>query len=218
MERRSPMAGRVRRLPAALLTLAVACGGGTPTSLEYEDPNQSAIFEIPREWHLYEADELTAVPTLPFVTDFGTQLSVVSKVGFDGATGRDVANLDVAISNAEYPVGSMVIRAVGSAERDLLSRNLLESAVIHTQAYTTSTNSGIAEDFRFDTGYEGIRRFVSFQAQESEDQGIAYYISVTNPDDSRIYTMAAGCSIACFETYRDRILEVVDSWLVNTRQ
>jgi hypothetical protein len=220
MERRVPEPRMVRLTVtcAAIALLAVACGSGTASSTEYEDPSRSTIFEIPRDWHLYEADELTAVPTLPFVTDFGTQLTVVSKVGFDGATGRDVKNLDVGVATAEYPVGSMVVRAISSVERDLVSRNLLESAVLYQKNFSISTNSGLAEDFEFDAGFEGIRRFVSFQNQETKDQGVAYFISVTNPEDSRIYTMAAGCSITCFETYRDRILEVVDSWLVNTRQ
>jgi hypothetical protein len=206
-----------RRVWAALVPLlivAAACSG-TSSSIEYKAPDDSALFRVPQDWHIYSADELTSIQNRPFVTNFGDQLAVLSEVGFDGAPGASVANLSVAVAAAEYPVGTFVVRAVGESEREAVSRSLLEQAVLWPEAFTVA--EGVEEDFSFDD-FEGIRRFVPFQDQDTEQQGLVYYISVTDPEDTRIFSMAAGCSRTCWEIYGDEIVEVVDSWLVNTRR
>ncbi len=210
-----------RLLAAAtvVVLVAAACGSGDAARLEYKDPDEAALFSVPTDWHLYESQELTSLDgALPFVTNFGNQLALLSQVGFDGAPGRSVSNLNVGLAAAEYPVGSFVVRAVGSTEREAVSRSLLEQAVLWPEAYTVGEEGAFEEDFEFDRDFEGIRRFLPFQDQATEAQGLVYFITVTDPADTRIFSMAAGCSVACWEIHGDEIVEVVDSWLVNTRQ
>jgi hypothetical protein len=44
-----------------------------------------------------------------------------------------------------------------------------------------------------------------------------HLISVTDPEVTTLYQVAIGCSLECFQAYVPEIIEIVDSWLVNTR-
>lgn len=197
------------------LTLAAACGGESGT-IEYKD-GKTALFQVPADWHVYEADELASIQGRPFVTNFGTQLAILNEVGFDGAPGKNVTNLDAPVAAVEYPVGTYVVRSIGSVEKEAISRALLENAILWPEAFDVSEQSLVDEDFSFGD-FEGIRRVLSFQDSASEAEGLVYFITVTDPTDTRIFSMAAGCSRACWEIHGDDIVGVVDSWLVNTRQ
>ncbi len=200
----------------ALALVATSCGGDSD-ALEYKD-GQRALFELPPEWHLYEADELTTIQARPFVTNFGSQLAVITEVGFDGAPGRAVANLNAPVATLSYPVGSYTVRSVGEAEKDAISRALLEQTVLWPDAFSISEQPLVKEDFSFSEDYEGIRRFLAFRDEAADAEGLVYFITVTDAADTKIFSMAAGCSRACWETYGEQIVDVVDSWLVNTRR
>lgn len=206
---------RLLGLIVSLVLLAAACGGDSDT-VRYKD-GDTALFDLPVDWNLYDADDLTGVQGRPFVTNFGSQLAVISQVGFDGAPGREVGNLNAAVASVQFPVGTYTVRAVGEAEKDAVSRALLEQTVLWPEAFTIAENPLVKEDFSFSDDFEGIRRFVAFQDTASEAEGLVYFIAVTDPTDSKIFSMAAGCSRTCWETYGEEIVGVVDSWLVNTR-
>ena len=207
---------RLIGLLAALALATVACGGSS-SSIEYKAPDESALFRIPADWHLYEADELSEIPVRPFVTNFGATLAILNEVGFDGAPGRGVTNLDVGVAGVTYPVGSFVVRSVGSFERDQMSRALLEQTVLWPEDFSVSEQGLVKEDFSF-ADFAGIRRVLPFQDPQTQQEGLVYFISVTDPTDTKVFSIAAGCSLECFETHREEIIGVVDSWLVNTRQ
>ncbi len=208
---------RVVASAALLAMFAVACGGGaTSNHVQYKDPDDLALFEVPKNWNLYTADELTQ-QNLPFVTNFIDTLPIASVAAFDAGTGRSVANLEQPVSSVRYPVGSYVVRDVSRGERDLLSRASLETLVLWPEFYTV-TNRAAETDFDFGNDYEGIRRILRFEDLATQQSGVVAFISVTNPDDTLIYSMAVGCSEACFELFVLDIIEVVDSWVVNTRK
>ena len=73
------------------------------------------------------------------------------------------------------------------------------------------------EDFSFGNGFDGVRLLVSFEGEAGNDLGVAYMISVSDPDDSRIYSVVAGCNRDCFVANQEDITKVVDSWLVNKK-
>lgn len=197
--------------------LAAACGGAAD-SIEYKDPADRALFKIPNDWHLYDSDELAGLGQVPFVAPIGASpLSILSQVAFDGAPGRDISNLNISGAAAGYPVGAYSVRSVGFEDRVALSRQSLAETILSPVTFTYGQDL-LSEDFDFGQNYEGIRRFVPFTEAATADQGIVYFVSVTNPDDSRVYSMAAGCSNACWEIHGDEIVKVVDSWLVNTKQ
>lgn len=212
-----PGTRRVAAWAAALAVLAVACGGtGSADTLRYKDPDDLALFDVPKDWNLYTEDELTQ-QNLPFVTNFVDTLPIASVAAFDAGTGRSVANLQQPVSSVRYPVGTFVVRDVSRGERDLLSRASLETLVLWPEFYTV-TSRGANDDFDFGNDYEGIRRVLQFEDSTTQERGVVAFVSVTNPDDSLILSMAVGCSEECFEQFADEIIEVVDSWVVNTRK
>lgn len=202
---------------AIFALLAVACGGLPSDRVEYKHPDDLALFEVPRDWHLYEEDELVQ-QNLPFVTNFVDTLPIVSVTAFDAGTGRSVQNLQQPVAAVRYPVGSFVVRNVSRGERDLLSRASLETLVLWPEFYTVTNRGTGDDDYSFGDDYEGIRRVVQFQDQATEERGVVAFASVTNPDDTLIYSVAVGCSEECFERHTEEILGVVNSWVVNTRK
>jgi hypothetical protein len=140
----------------------------------------------------------------------------MSAIGFDGAPVEDVTQLNASIADADYPIGATSVRQVGDLERDFLSRAMLTQSVI---PYTTLSNPDEVqkEDFTFGSGFDGVRLLLSFESESGSDLGVAYLISVSDPEDRRIYSIVAGCNRDCFIANQETITKVVDSWLVNKK-
>ncbi len=201
-------------LSAALLL--AACGSGDTDTTTYRDSSDRTLFELPNEWNVYVADELTQLGPIPFIPELGGY-PAVSFVAFDGAAGRDLQNITVDVTQSPYPIGAHVIRSISPQDKDLLSRQTLALS-----AYDLGTAQGIqaieSEDFSFGSEFDGIRRLVGITGEDGELAGALYILAVTNPEATEMYSMAAGCSLACFNEQADDIFKAVDSWLVNTRR
>lgn len=206
------------KLVAPLAVVLSACtGSGSADHVSYTDPAGLSYLSLPADWHLYELEELKTLDELPFVESVGgIELPPESGVAFDGAPIRDVANLASDLATADYPIGSATIRAIDEQERDFVSRFMLTQSVVPYRSLG-DPQEVMKEDFSFGNGYEGVRVLVAFTAEDGTSQGVAYMISVTDAEDERMYSVVAGCSLACFTRHQDRIEEVVDSWLVNTK-
>jgi hypothetical protein len=208
---------RLSVLVAGVALLAAACGGAEGGGLQYKDPDDLALFEVPEDWNLYTEDELLLL-NLPFVTATGDILPLATVAAFDAGTGRSTNNLLQSVSSVRYPVGTFSVRNVSREEREFLSRGTLEQMVLWPENFTV-TNRVADTDFDFGNDYEGVRRVLQFEDPQSQERGAVVFVSVTNPDDSRILSMAVGCSEECFfEQYAEEIIEVVDSWVVNTSE
>lgn len=204
-------------LAASLVILLAACSDAGSGVVTFTDEERLTKFEIPESWHVYELSELSALEDVPFDEQVqGFSFPAISSVGFDGGPVRDVANLTAELPAADFPIGAMSVRQVGEVEKDLLSRAMLTQSVL---PYYTLSNSEeiVKEDFSFGNGFDGVRVLVAFQDEAATGQGVAYLISVSNDDDTRIYSMIAGCSRECFVAQQETIEKVVDSWLVNKR-
>lgn len=208
----------IRLLTALTLTLMLASCAGTDSDLRrYTDPDERTLFAVPEEWNLYEFGEMATLDPLPFTAPVqGLTFPPVSSVGFDGGPLRDPANLQTDLLEAGYPIGASVIRRVGPAERDFLSRFTLTQSVIPYRSLTNSQEI-TKEDFSFGNGFDGVRVLVTYTDATGQQVGVAYLISVTDDEEELMYSMVAGCSFECFRDNRDTIEGVVDSWLVNTR-
>ena len=202
---------------ASLAVVLAACGGAESGVVTMTDPDRLGRFDMPESWNVYQLAELSALEDLPFDEQVqGHSFPAITSIGFDGGPVRDVGNLATALPEAEYPIGVMSVRQVGEVEKDLLSRAMLTQSVL--PYYGLSNSQEITkEDFSFGGGFDGVRVLVAFQNEEATDQGVAYLISVSNAEDTRIYSMIAGCNRECFIANQDTIEKVVDSWLVNKR-
>jgi hypothetical protein len=204
-------------LLGGLLVVLAACGGDSAEVVTHTDDQRLARFQIPEEWHTYELSELSSLEDMPFDEAVqGFTFPPVSGIAFDGDPVRDVEHLSRDLPQAEYPIGAMSVRQIGEAEKDFLSRAVLTQSVL--PYYNLSNSQEIQkEDFSFGSGFDGVRVLVSFEDEAGENQGVAYLITVSNPDDTRMYSMIAGCSRQCFIDHQETIVGVVDSWLVNKR-
>lgn len=194
-----------------------ACSGTNSDARTITDDQSLTRFDLPNEWHSYELAELSTLEDLPFDSEFqGFSYPAITSIGFDGAPVEDVSHLETALADADYPIGAASVRQVGDRERDFLSRATLTQSVI---PYLTMPNPEEVEkqDFSFGSGFDGVRVLVSFQSETGDDLGVAYLISVSNPEDTRIYSIVAGCNRDCFIANQETITKVVDSWLVNKK-
>jgi hypothetical protein len=204
-------------ITASVAVMLAACSGADEGVVTVTDEERLSRFDLPESWHTYELAELSELEDIPFDEQVqGFSFPAITSVGFDGGPVRDVSNLERSLADAEYPIGSMSVRQVGEVEKDLLSRAMLTQSVL--PYYGLSNSEEITkEDFSFGNGFDGVRVLVAFQDEAATGQGVAYLISVSNEDDTRIYSMIAGCNRECFIANQDTIEGVVDSWLVNKR-
>jgi len=205
-------------LVAAGLGLLLAACGGTDSNLRTITDDQSlSRFDVPFDWNTYEHEELSTLERLPFDATYqGFSFPAVTSIGFDGAPVQDVSRLNAHLADADYPIGAASVRTVGELERDFVSRALLAQSVV--PYYTLGNPDEITKErFSFGSGFDGIRLLVSFENEAGNGLGVAYLIAVSNSDDSRIYSIVAGCNRDCFVANQETITKVVDSWLVNRK-
>jgi hypothetical protein len=215
---RSAWTARLTFLAAVFALALAACGGGTdPNLTTVTDDRSLSRFDIPSDWNTYELDELSTLQSLPFDVAYeGFSFPAITAIGFDGAPAEDVNRLTASLPDVDYPIGAASVRSIGDRERDFVSRALLTQSVI--PYYTLSNFDELQkDDFSFGGGFEGVRLLLSYENEAGTELGVAYMISVTNPDDNRIYSIVAGCNRDCYIANQDTIAEVVDSWLVNKK-
>ena len=193
---------------------ATACGGTAEDATTYKDPDYSLV-EIPNDWQVYTTSDLPGVTNFPFVAPSTSgPLPILSQLTFAATPTRNAATLADPLASSAYPVGSATVRAIDDDLRETLSRLTLAELVLpyHAQPH----QEFLAEDFAFDD-FEGIKRVVVYTDPQTSSDAAAVIVSVTDPADSRMYSIGVGCSVDCFNLYLDDINEVVDSWVVNTR-
>lgn len=196
---------------------ATACGRASASGDVYTDPERRFLIRLPDGWNLYLPEDLTGLESVPFVNSVqGLEFPPLSLVGFDAAPVKGAGNLSVPLVQADYPIGVATVRSIGPVQRDFVSRFVLTEAVVPYRSLPNSREL-LKEDFSFGRGYDGVRVLVVFSDEVGREFGVAYLISVTDPADSRMYSVVAGCSRDCFIQYQDAIEQVVDSWMVNTR-
>jgi hypothetical protein len=209
------LADRRLVLVLVLAVLAAACGGtSSGEATTYKDPDYSLV-EIPNDWQVYTTAELTGFSNFPFVVQPATgALPILSQLTFAGTPTRDTSSLLAPLSDSPYPVGSATVRAIDADLREQISRLTLAELVLayHAQPH----QEFIAEDVRVDD-FEGIRRVVVYTDPNTAADAAAILVSLTDPDDARMYSIGVGCSVDCFNLYSEEINQVVDSWVVNTR-
>ena len=206
---------------AALILLpalvAAACSTGSSDHVEYRDPEDRSLFEIPNDWHLYERSELGEVGGVPFVTNFnGISVPVEAGVAFDGAPAEDPENVGIPFATSPYPIGATSVRAITPDARDFISRSLLTQLVVPYDANEV-VRELVKVDKTFGQDFDGVEVVVVFNDEATSSDAGAYVMSVTNPDVTTMYSIAVGCSLDCFQLHQDEIAEVMNSWLVNTR-
>jgi hypothetical protein len=210
----------VRTLSVAAVLLAggliASCGdasGGDVTAVR--DADREIFFEIPSDWSVLDESVVQSLGATPFVDQAIFNLPITSRVVFHGPglAPADTA-LDPALAGS--PVGSAVIRSIPEGARDFMSRFVLAEAVVPYHDRPIATEY-LKQDVEIADGYQGVQLLVTYADNEEQVPAAILFVSVTDPTDRTLYSIAVGCSADCFNLYGDTIGEIVDSWLVNTR-
>ena len=168
---------------AALIAVAMAlsaCGGGNPDTITYRDADNRSLFELPKDWNLYPADELVQVGPVPFLPDIGGYRPV-SFVAFDGAAGRSLDNLRVEVAASPHPIGAQIIRQISPEDRSLLSRQILALSAYDLVNAAQGVEMIQSEDFSFGRDYDGIRRLVGVTDDDGDLGGRRLYPGCYQP-------------------------------------
>ena len=205
--------------PVLLALVAAACGSSADSGLQSVrdsgDP-PSMFFQVPSDWTVFQSSDLEGVTETPFVSQTSDlTLPVASRVVFQGI-GADAGLPDANVSDAEYPVGSAVVRTIPASQRDAISRYWLAELVVPYHGQPVASEE-LKQDISLGGGFDGVHLIVAYNDAATDTDAAVVLISVTDPEVSRMYSIAVGCSLSCFNDNVDAILAVVDSWLVNTR-
>lgn len=202
---------------AALGLLLAACSAGTPSTQSITDAENLTRINLPADWETYSNDALAGIPDTPFVVQLnGAEMPVVSRFAFDAAPITSTQNLITPISQADFPVGSSVVRRISPDVRDFVSRYLLAEAVVPYHG-SSASEEVLKQDVDLGDNHTGVQLVVVYHDDENDSDAAVLLISATDPDVTTMYQVAVGCSLECFEAHAPEITEVVDSWLVNTR-
>ncbi|MBI5157032.1 MAG: hypothetical protein HZA58_03350 [Acidimicrobiia bacterium] len=198
---------------------AAACGSSGDSGLQSVrdsgDP-PSMFFQVPSDWTVYQSTDLEGVTETPFVTQTSDlTLPVASRVVFQG-TSRDAGIPDANVSDSQYPVGSAVVRTIPASQRDAISRYWLAELVVPYHAQAVASEE-LKQDISLGEGFDGVQLLVAYNDSTTGIDTAVFFISVTDPEVEEMYSIAVGCSVACFNENVDAIVDIVDSWLVNTR-
>lgn len=202
---------------AALGLLLTACSAETSSTQSITDADNMTRIDIPADWETYSNDALAGIPDTPFVVQLsGAEMPVVSRFAFDGAPIASTQNLIMPISQADFPVGSSVVRRISPEVKDFVSRFLLTEAVVAYHQASTSDEL-LKQDIDFGDDHKGVQVAVVYHDDSNDSDAAVLLISLTDPDVTTLYQVAVGCSLECFGAHQNEIRAVVDSWLVNTR-
>ena len=211
------MQRRVVAVVAALGLLIAACTQGDSGTRSVTDADNLTRINLPSAWEHYDNDALRGMTETPFVVQLsGAEMPVVSRVVFDAAPIASAENLMVPVSQADFPVGSSVVRRISPDVRDFISRYLLTETVVAYHSASASEEV-LKQDIDLGDNHKGVQLVVVYRDGETDEDAAVIMISATDPEVTTLYQVAVGCSLECFETYAPTITEVVDSWLVNTR-
>ncbi|HEX5630377.1 MAG TPA: hypothetical protein VFY15_01830 [Acidimicrobiia bacterium] len=200
-----------------LSLVAAGCASGTDSGLTgVRDAAEQMYFEVPEEWAVYLSDDLSGSTETPFVNQSAElNLPVFSRVVFHAA-GVDAGLPETNTSNVDYPVGAAVVRSIPASMRDQISRYWLAELVLPYHSHPVAQEE-LKEDISLGEGFDGVKILVLYNDTETETDAAAFLISVTDPEVEFMYSIAIGCSLSCFNEHAQSIIDVVDSWLVNTR-
>jgi hypothetical protein len=202
---------------AALGLLLAACTAGSSSTQSIIDDDNLTRIDLPADWDTYSNDALAGMADTPFVVQLtGAEMPVMSRFAFDGAPIANTQNLTTPISQADFPVGSSVVRRISPEVRDYVSRYLLTEAVVpYHQA--SASQEVLKQDIDLGNDHKGVQLVVVYRDPATDQDAAVLLISATDPEVTTMYQVAVGCSLECFQANTPEITKIVDSWLVNTR-
>lgn len=199
---------------AALTVGAVACGG---SGYQYVENDELGVYaRLPDDWTIYDETDLFPESS---EREMERQQAQVWMRTFDAAAEPSV---DASRSiSAAHPTGVFAVRALTPQQRENLDLGALRGGGDPTHdpvAADAADDQGIItvlsdEPVEFDGGYSGVHTV--FVIERDGTAVVTDQTAVRNAESTAIAMFQVGCTEACyFETYKDEIADLVDSWTV----
>jgi hypothetical protein len=214
----SRMFGQRRTFGVAVAGAALvvsACAGTSDGVTRVRDGDRLVYFELPAGWEVIGDDQLAGLAGTPFVVQSDDLvLPILSRVVFHGQeTGAGLGAADVSLS--PVPIGTAAVRSISASQRDLISRYWLAEAVLAYHEEPVAQEL-LKQDITVAAGYDGVQLVVAYNDSETQADAAVAFVSVTDPEARRMFSIAIGCSLECYGENQAQILDIIDSWLVNT--
>jgi hypothetical protein len=192
-----------------------ACGG---SGYEYVSNDDAGLyFRVPEGWSVFEiSGEDEGVPEpIDLTSTDGNWYRVLDRSP-SPAPGNFVNPLPI------YPVGVASVEAVGTFEtRDELDYAMLRSfalgGVEDPLELADTADSGVQlidyEDVTTSGGVRGER--IVFTVEQEDGSLLTFdQTAVVDPETTEVYRLLLKCEAHCYESNRDEIDEIVESWTI----
>jgi hypothetical protein len=203
-------------LAGVAATAALGLSGCGDSGYEYVSNGDAGLhFRVPDDWAVIEVDDTdTGVTETLGNTEEWLRL-------LDRSPSPSVANFNAALPL--YPVGVASVVSVGSLdERDQLDyaalRTLAMDGVDDPLTLASTPDSGVElisiEDITTDEGLRG-ERVVFTVAQDEGGVLTVDQTAMVDPQTTEIYRLLLKCEAHCYESNRDVIDDIADSWTID---
>lgn len=206
----------VAALVAVVGLLLAAC---QPSGYTYvRNTRDGAYVKFPSDWHYFTDKDLLErqAKAAGLTPGLAEQLSLQQwAVAFDADPQPTLDHLFA--EPDDYPIGFMQVRRLGDDERDQFSIASLRNQFFRFDELTLSNPGRVellsGEELTGPDGLRGLRmRFIiSFPSG-----GMFTYDQTTYIDarTEKVYLLAIGCTVECFERHTAEIEQVAQSWTI----
>ncbi len=199
---------------AALSVGSLACGS---SGYQYVENDELGVYaRLPDDWTIYDEADLFPEASERELEQRQAQVWLRT---FDSA---DEPSVETSRSiSADHPTGVFAVRALTPQQRENLDLGALRGGGDPTHdpvAADAADDQGSItvlsdEPVEFDGGYSGVHTV--FVIERDGTAVITDQTAVRNAESTAIAMFQVGCTEACyFETYKDEIADLVDSWTV----
>ena len=198
---------------------AAGCGRSGYQTIENEDVGVYA--RLPDDWAVYDEADLDPDASEREL-DERRAISWIRAFDSSGeASAERVMDL-----TSDSPTGAVTIQALPPSVRDALSLSLLRGRLNPTQDPVALAEAPPAEGqptvrvlldepVEFEAGYTGVHTVFEVDLGDDDGVGVVDRTALRNASSSQVAIFEVMCSEDCyFETHKDEIADLVDSWTI----
>lgn len=200
----------------AVLSTATACALRGSGYQYVRNRSTGTYFKVPSDWKVYGRSDL-----IHYLDDGTGSVKSLSQrlpylATFDAADRPAIGRFFRIDTATEKPAGLVQVQALSNDEREGISISVLRSVVV--QDFDTEFQNGQVKV----TKYEDVKSKGNFRGKhmvftKTTDSGGTVEIDQTTMLDQptrRLYVLAIGCEVRCFEQNKKVIGAIVTSWTI----
>jgi hypothetical protein len=222
------MMGRVigsRWLPIVLGAGLLAAASCMDSGYQFVENDEFGIYaKVPDDWTVYRSDEVLAAVS-GASSEEATSDRLEPRVWLNTFDASDDPSPAGALElGADEPRGSVRVFRLTREERNQINLSTMRGAIIGTDPITASSQSAMGggqevqvlvdEPAEFDGGYHGVHT-VFVASRPTGGVAVVDQTALLDSTSSVLVLFVVSCDEDCyFETSRDEINEIVDSWAI----